>query len=286
MFETPISETSIGFVGLGTMGMPMAKNAVDAGFDVFGFDLREAVLSSFAAEGGGRADSLAALATECSVVSVIVQDDEQVEDVIAGPDGVFEHCDDETLVVIHSTIHPETPAQLAADAPANVTVLDAPVSGTRTRAESADLAFMVGGDEQALAYVRPYLESMGATVHALGEVGSGEVAKIANNLVGISNMMTTAEGIALGTEWGLDREDLLAVMAESSADSFILENWEWLTDGWDDVQPGGWEGVAHICQKDLLLALDVAESLDLSVPGTGVASQEVPAFFLGLDEKE
>lgn len=82
------------------------------------------------------------------------------------------------LVVIHSTIHPETPAQLAADAPANVTVLDAPVSGTRTRAESADLAFMVGGNEQALDYVRPYLDSMGATVHALGEVGSGEVAKI------------------------------------------------------------------------------------------------------------
>jgi 3-hydroxyisobutyrate dehydrogenase-like beta-hydroxyacid dehydrogenase len=282
MFETPLSEISIGFVGLGTMGMPMATNAVDAGFDVIGFDLREEVLTSFADAGGRQADSLTALAADCSVVSVVVQDDEQGERVVA----VFDHCGDETLVLIHSTIHPETPAQLAVEAPAPVTILDAPVSGTRTRAESAELAFMVGGDEQALSYVRPYLDSMGGTVHALGDVGSGEVAKIANNLVGISNMMTTAEGVALGTEWGLDREDLLAVMAESSADSFVLENWDWLTDGWDDVQPGGWDGVAHICQKDLLLALDLAESLDLPVPGTGVASQEVPAFFRGLAESE
>ncbi|MCY4729942.1 NAD(P)-dependent oxidoreductase [Natronomonas gomsonensis] len=285
MLERPVSETSIGFVGLGTMGMPMAKNAIKAGFDVTGFDLREEILAAFVEAGGDRTDSLAALATECAIVSVIVQDDDQVKNVVAGPDGVFDHCGDETLVLIHSTIHPETPEQLAETAPGNVTVLDAPVSGTRTRAESADLAFMVGGDEQALDYVRPYLDSMGANVHAMGDVGSGEVAKIANNLVGISNMMTTAEGVALGTEWGLDQKDLLAVMAESSADSFVLENWEWLTDGWDDVQPGGWDGVAHICQKDLLLALDLAESVDLPVPGTAVASQEVPAFFRGLTDE-
>ena len=167
-----------------------------------------------------------------------------------------------------------------------MTVIDAPVSGTRTRAESADLALIVGGEDRALEYVRPYLNSMGATVHSLGEVGSGEVAKIANNLVGISNMMTTAEGIALGMKWGLGRDDLLAVMTESSADSFVVENWKWLTNGWDDIQPGGWGGVAHICQKDLLLALDLAESVELPVPGARVASQEVPAFFHGLEDEE
>ena len=99
MFETPISEISIGFVGLGTMGMPMAMNAVDAGFNVTGFDIREEVLASFEAAGGDRAENLADLAADCAVVSVIVQDDEQVKDVVAGPNGIFEHGD-KALVLI------------------------------------------------------------------------------------------------------------------------------------------------------------------------------------------
>lgn len=285
MFKRPVSAERIGFVGLGTMGMPMAKNLVDAGFDVAGFDLRDEVLEEFADADGDPADSLADLASSCRVVSVVVQNAKQVEDVVAGNNGVFENLEAGGVVLIHSTVHPETPETLAAAAPDGVTVVDAPVSGTRTRAETAELAFMVGGDEAAVDYCRPLFDAMGTSIHHLGEVGSGEAAKIANNLVGISNMMTTAEGVALGTEWGLDRDALLEVMGQSSADSFVLENWGWLTDGWNEVQPGGFEGVADICQKDLHLALSLAESIELEVPGAGTASQCVPAFFRGLADE-
>lgn len=286
MFDRSIEDVPIGFVGLGTMGMPMAKSALSAGFSVVGFDVREEARKEFTAAGGETVDSLSTLAETCRVVSVVVQSDEQVDEVVAGDGGLFERFDDSGgIVLVHSTVHPETPETLTAACPPSVTLLDAPISGLRTRAESGDLAFMVGGDEAVLEYCRPLLESMGTTIHHLGPVGSGEVAKITNNLVALSNMMTTAEGVAVGTEWGIDRETLLDVMAESSADSFVLDNWEWLIEDWGSVQPGGFGGAADICRKDLQLALQLAESVNVEVPGAAVASQRVPAFFEQLTDE-
>lgn len=280
MVAQPIDDASIGFVGLGTMGLPMAKNAVAAGFSVRGFDVRAEPRDALVAAGGEAAADLNEVADNCRVVSVVVETAAQVEEVLAGPDGLFEGlAADGGIVLIHSTVHPETPATLAEAAPAGVTVLNAPVSGMRTRAETANLSFMVGGPEEAVGACRPLFEAMGTSVHHVGDVGSGEVVKLANNLVSISNMMTTAEGIALGTEWGVDRDTLLDVMADSSAESFVLDHWEFLVEGWGDVQPGGYDGVADICAKDLDTALDLARTLDLDVPGTAVASQQVPAFY-------
>jgi 3-hydroxyisobutyrate dehydrogenase len=141
---------------------------------------------------------------------------------------------------------------------------------------------MVGGDEATVSACRPLFEAMGTSVHHLGSVGSGEAAKLANNLVGISNMLTTAEGIALGTEWGLDEDELRSVMMSSSAESFALEHWDFLTEDWGAVQPGGFEGAADILAKDLDTALSLARSLELEVPGAAVAAQRVPAYFRDL----
>jgi 3-hydroxyisobutyrate dehydrogenase-like beta-hydroxyacid dehydrogenase len=278
MFETPVTAVDVGFVGLGTMGLPMARNTLQSGFTVHGYDLRQESVTALEEAGGEGARSVEDLARACDVVSVVVENDDQVIDVVAGDGGVFEGLEgrDGGIVLVHSTVHPETPQTLAEVAPEGVAVLDAPVSGTQLRAEDATLTFIVGGDETAAEYCRPLFEAMGEEVLHLGEIGSGSVAKIANNLVGISNIMTTAEGLRLGTAWGVDEGDLLRVMRESSAGGFIVDHWEYLSTEWGDTPVDGFDGVAHICQKDLLLALDLAESVTESVPGAAVASQEAP----------
>lgn len=284
MFDNPIESQRIGFVGLGTMGLPMAKQLVEHGFDVTGFDLREGPLDEFADAGGSAADSLADVGQACDIVSVMVKTDEQVTSVVSGEDGLFEGMEDEGgIVLVHSTVHPKTCETLAEVAPNGVVLLDAPVSGVRLRAQSGELTMMVGGSEEVTSHCEPLFLAMGNDVFHMGAVGSGEVTKLANNLVAISNMMTTAEGLRLGTEWGIDQDELVSVMLQSSAESFVLDKWEFLTEEWEESQPGGLEGIATICRKDLSIALDLAGDLAADLPGAAVASQSVPAFYRGLE---
>jgi|AntDeeMinimDraft_5_1070356.scaffolds.fasta_scaffold00054_36 3-hydroxyisobutyrate dehydrogenase-like beta-hydroxyacid dehydrogenase len=287
MFETPAAETRVGFVGLGTMGLPMATNLTADDVTVHGYDVDEDAVRKLEDAGGIREDAVTDLGASCRIVSVVVKTAAQVRSVLTGRDGVFTAMEESGgIVLIHSTIHPEACQSLSDEAPDGVVVLDAPMSGAHIRAETGELAFMVGGEEWAYEYCRPLFDRMGEHSYHLGPVGNGEVVKIANNLVGLSNIMTTAEGIALGTEWGIERDKLLEVMSESSANNFMLENWEWVVEEWDESQPGGFEAVAEICAKDLSLSLELASDRSLPVPGSAVASQQVPAFFMELADRE
>lgn len=279
----------IGFVGIGAMGFAVARNVLESGFEVAACDLRREALDAFTQVGGEAVQDLPSLARRCRSVHLVVVDDEQIEAVAHGDDGLiagFDAVDEDRYLVVHSSVRPETPRSLAEETPEHVTVIDAAMSGAQPAAEAGELTFIVGGDEAAVEYCRPVLEAASAQIYHVGDLGTGMAGKIANNTTSMSNVMTTLEGLRLGEAHGIDRETLLAIFRDSSANSFIVENWEFLTEEFGEVHPQGFEGNAEICEKDLYLGLALAKGTDVDLSGAGVASQKVPAFWRSLAASE
>jgi len=165
MFETPAAETRVGFVGLGTMGLPMATNLTADDVTVHGYDVDEDAVRKLEDAGGIREDAVTDLGASCRIVSVVVKTAAQVRSVLTGRDGVFTAMEESGgIVLIHSTIHPEACQSLSDEAPDGVVVLDAPMSGAHIRAETGELAFMVGGEEWAYEYCRPLSTAWGTLV--------------------------------------------------------------------------------------------------------------------------
>lgn len=288
MLDIPPSQATIGFIGLGEMGLPMASNLLEDGFDILGYDVDRTALDELSSRGGTVAEAVAEIGTTCPIALIAVRDDEQVTEILTREDGLFENAalnESPCLVIVHSTINPVTCEDLSAVAPENVTLVDAPVSGMRVDAETGDLSIITGGPEDAIAYCRPLFESIGDSIHKMGEVGAGELGKLTNNLISLSNIMITAEGLRVGRTFGIDEESLLQLFAQSTADSWIVENWDFISSRWGETHPGGYEAAARLVGKDYDLILDLAEALEEPVPGTGVASQQVPAFLRELSNR-
>lgn len=283
MVEGDSYDCPVGFVGIGDMGFGMASAVLERGFTAIATDRRDDPVQRLAEIGGETADSPAAVAEQCRSVHVVVVNDEQVESVVGGPSGLFtgfEAQARECVVAIHSTVLPETCEDLAAKAPANVSILDAPVSGGPDRAESGDLTVMAGGDESTVEFCGPVFDAMARDVFHVGGLGKGQAAKLANNTTSVSNLMTTIEGLRLGEAYGIDRETLLDIFERSAADSFMLRlHREFLESDVDDIDPDRFERVAMLGEKDLYHALELAQGLDVDLVGAAVASQTVPRYY-------
>ena len=269
-----------GFVGLGEMGAPMAARLLANGIRVVAYDPDAARLAAAVAKGAAAASSVAEIARAAPVVSVCVRDDHQLEAVL--DDGLAAPAPAGGVVVIHSTIG--RPACLAAGARLAAhgwAVLDAPVSGMRMAAEAGTLAFFAGGDADALARVRHGLDAMGhATIH-VGDLGSGQVTKIANNLVAFASAAIIHEATELARGAGIAEERLLEALACGSARSWAVENWPFLRRGWADSQPGGAPAVRAIVEKDLQLATAAAAAAGVDAPFADLARQTMPGVLAG-----
>lgn len=289
MVDGDVLGETVGFVGIGAMGFGLAKNVLEAGFATAAFDLREEALTAFSDLGGEPAESVLELASRCRTIHVVVMDDDQLDAVARGESGIFAGFEDapgEHVLVVHSSVRPDTCRALAEDAPGGVAVIDAAMSGAQPLAESGELTLMVGGDASTLEFCRPVLEAMSRQIFHVGDVGTGMAAKIANNTTSMSNVMTTLEGLRLGEAHGIDRETLLEIFGSSSANSFIVQNWTFLAEEFGDVHPQGFEGNAAICEKDLYLSLELAKGTDVDLEGAAVASQKVPAYWRSLADDE
>jgi 3-hydroxyisobutyrate dehydrogenase-like beta-hydroxyacid dehydrogenase len=279
MLDTPLDEATIGFVGVGQMGLPMARNVLEAGFPLVACDVREEAVRAVEDAGGEGAATPAAVAERCLGVHVMVVDDDQVTDVVRGEDGVFEgfrRREGGGVVVVHSTVVPDTVAVLAADAPEGVAVLDVAVSGGQPRAETGELTLMVGGDGATLDAYRPVLDAFGRDVYHLGPVGAGLATKLANNLIFHACEAATMEAIDLGTAYGVDREDLLEVFETSTGDNYFLRNVDYFTGKYLTSHPAGLHGPARNARKNLSQALELGGSMEVPLPVTGLVSQRVP----------
>ncbi|GAA4980095.1 2-hydroxy-3-oxopropionate reductase [Nonomuraea thailandensis] len=215
--------TAIAFIGLGIMGSPMAVHLVKAGHAVAGYNRTPAKAEPLTAAGGRAAESIADAVTGAEVVALMVPDSPDVQDVLTGPGGVFEHAAPGTLIIDFSSIRPDVTRELAEEAGRRgLRYLDAPVSGGEAGARNAALSIMVGGDADAFEAARPVFEAVGRTVVHVGPSGSGQTVKAANQLIVAANIEALAEAVVFLRAYGVDLEAALEVLGGGLAGSAVL----------------------------------------------------------------
>jgi 3-hydroxyisobutyrate dehydrogenase len=217
----------IGFVGLGTMGLPMARNLLKAGHQVTGFDLSAAAMDSFSAAGGKRAADANAAAQGQEFVVTMLPAGRHVREVVLGPGdnmgGAAAHSDPGTVFIDCSTIDVATARDLAERA--GRMVVDAPVSGGQMGAEAGTLTFMVGGTPEAFDAVGVVLKDMGRAIIHCGEAGAGQIVKACNNMMLAASMIATAEALVMAERLGVSHKAVFDVVGKSTGACFALTNY-------------------------------------------------------------
>jgi 3-hydroxyisobutyrate dehydrogenase len=216
----------IGFIGLGNMGGPMARNLLKAGHRLRVFDLMPALLAKAVEAGAAPAASAAEAVREVEVVVTMLPAGRHAREVYLGAGRVLESTRPGTLLIDSSTIDVETTRALAtAAAAAGRPMVDAPVSGGTGGAEAGTLTFMVGGSDEAFAAARPILEAMGKTIVHAGGPGTGQAAKICNNMILGISMIAVSEAFSLAEKLGLDHQKLFDISAKSSGQCWSLTSY-------------------------------------------------------------
>ncbi|MTD14916.1 3-hydroxyisobutyrate dehydrogenase [Nakamurella sp. YIM 132087] len=253
----------IGWIGLGNMGGPMTANLVAAGHRVIGFDLSEAAKAAAADNGVVVVDSVAAAVAGADIVFTMLPAGGHARQVILGEGGVLASAASTTLVVDSSTIDIATARELhAGAAAAGFAFLDAPVSGGVSGAAAGTLTFMIGGEDAVLDRARPVIEVLAGRIFHCGGPGSGQAAKITNNMMLGITLQATCEGAVLAERLGLDSKVFQQLAAVSSGDSWALRTW-YPVEGVVETAAvnrdfeGGFS--AALLRKDLGLALQAGE---------------------------
>jgi 3-hydroxyisobutyrate dehydrogenase len=217
---------TIGFIGLGNMGAPMAANLVKAGHQVTGFDIIEGRAAALATQGGRAAATAAEAAAAGEIVVTMLPAGPEVRAVYLGNGGILGRARKDALLIDCSTIDVETARAVAAAAgDAGFDMLDAPVSGGVAGAETASLTFMVGGKVDAFERGQPLLTAMGRTIVHAGPAGNGQAAKICNNMILGVSMIAVGEAFALGERLGLAAQTLFDISSKSSGQCWALTSY-------------------------------------------------------------
>jgi 2-hydroxy-3-oxopropionate reductase len=261
--------TRIGFIGLGTMGSPMARRLLNAGYPVTVWARRREAVAPLAAAGATAADSPADVAAHADIIMTMVTDTKAVEDVVLGERGIARNVRAGSLVVDHSTIAPDGAKRIAsALTPHDVEMLDAPVSGGSAAAEAGTLAVMIGGSKAAVERVTPMLSSYAKTIVHVGESGAGQVTKACNQICTIVNMVGAAEAMLLAERAGVDPRAVKDALMSGFAASRML-----------DLQApkmiardfqGRIESRLH--HKDIHIVLDLARAFGIELPASAAAA--------------
>ncbi len=224
MSTSPPADTPVGFIGLGIMGRPMARNVLRGGYPVVVYDLVPAAMQELAAVGATIAASPAELARAVDVVLLCLPDSPDVEAALEGEQGVFAGTRPGQIIVDMSSIAPVVARRLAAAAAARGAILlDAPVSGGQVGAQQGTLSIMVGGDAGALEQVRPVLATMGKTILHIGDSGAGQVAKACNQVIIAVTIEAVAEALVLAAKAGVDPVKVREALLGGAAYSRVLE---------------------------------------------------------------
>ena len=217
---------TIGFIGLGNMGAPMAANLIKAGHQVTGFDVVPKAVEALVEKGGHAAASAAEAAAAGELLITMLPAGAQVRSVYLGESGVLANARKDALLVDCSTIDVETARGVAAAAAeARFDMLDAPVSGGVAGAEAAGLTFMVGGEAEVFARARPVLAAMGRTIIHAGPAGNGQAAKICNNMILGVSMIAVCEAFSLAERLELPAQTLFDIAAKSSGQCWALTSY-------------------------------------------------------------
>jgi len=260
----------VAFIGMGTMGAPMAMNLLKAGFSVTVHNRTREREKPVAAAGAARAASPRAAAEGAEIIITCVSDTPDVEAILMGDDGVIHGAAGGAIVVDMSTISPSATRRMASElSQKGVRMIDAPVSGGSEGAQKGTLSIMIGGAAGDVSAVMPVLEAMGKTISHVGPIGSGQVTKAINQIVVAGTYWSVAEGVALGLKAGLDMEKVVTAVGSGAAGSWAMNNrsGNMIANNY----PLGFRVRLH--HKDLKIALEVARELGVTLPVAAFVDQ-------------
>jgi 2-hydroxy-3-oxopropionate reductase len=261
---------TIGFIGLGIMGRPMAHNLIKAGYPLVVLNRHKEVTEEFVALGTRAGERLKDIAAQSDILITMLPDSPQVEEVILGPGGVLEGAKKGLVVIDMSTISPIVTRQLANRlAEQGVALLDAPVSGGDKGAIAGTLSIMVGGDEETFSRCLPIFEALGKTIVHVGANGAGQVAKACNQIVVALTIEAVSEALVLGSQAGVKPEKILRVLGGGLAANRVMEmrGEGMLT---HTFTPGFRIRLHH---KDLGIALETGRAYGTPLPVTAIVDQ-------------
>jgi 3-hydroxyisobutyrate dehydrogenase len=270
--------TTIGFIGLGHMGNPMARHLIKAGHTVHVFDVVEACVQAMKQHGAIVSPTVADIAKQVDIIITSVQTGQQVSDICLSPNGIFNNAKNNLLYIDCSSIDISVTRSLHEEAKKHhISMLDAPVSGGVAAAEAATLTIMVGGEEAVFKKAQPYLSAIGKRIIHAGPAGMGQAAKICNNLLLAISMIGVCEAFSLAKKLGLDEKKFFDISSNASGQCWsmtsycpvpgILEN----VPSNKNYQPGF---MAKMMLKDLRLGQHAAEITNAAIP-LGALSAEL-----------
>jgi 2-hydroxy-3-oxopropionate reductase len=261
---------TIGFIGLGIMGKPMAHNLLKAGFTVVVHNRHQEVTDELVAAGASQGARPRDIASSCDVLITMLPDAPQVEEVLLGPDGVIEGSHTGLIVVDMSTISPSVTRTLADGLAAHgIAMLDAPVSGGDKGAIAGTLSIMVGGDEATFKRCMPVFQALGKTIVHVGGNGAGQVVKACNQIVVALIIEAVSEALVLGSKAGVDPAKILQVLNGGLAANRVIEQ-RGASMLAHDFAPGGRIKTHH---KDLGIILALGREYGVSLPVTALVDQ-------------
>ncbi len=260
----------IGFVGLGIMGRPMAKNIQNAGYQLFVYNRTASKAGELVQAGATQCASPKEVAQKSDVVFTIVSDTPDVEAVLFGENGVAQGAREGMIVVDMSTISPHQTRLFSKQLKElGAFMLDCPVSGGDDGAKAGTLTIMCGGDKQAFDTVLPVLETMGKKVTLMGPSGAGQATKLCNQVCLSSALLGVCECLMLATKEGLDCDKVVEVLSGGAARSYQLSALGPKMVA-HDYSPGF---LVDLIQKDLRLCAQAAQNNNLSLPGSSLVAQ-------------
>lgn len=255
---------SVGFIGLGTMGSPMAKSILRAGHALMVFDLNQAAVDRLVAAGAKSASSPREVAAQSDFVITMLPDAPDVTSAVLGPDGILEGIRAGSLYIDMSTIDPETTQRIGARlAESDVAMIDSPVGKTVEHAVAGTSTLMIGGEPQDVERARPILSTMGSDLIHCGGLGMGQAMKLTNNLLASVLITASAEALVAGAKAGLTLDTMISVLKTTMAwnQQLAVAMHNRALKG--DFEPGFMVKLAH---KDCRLALAMIRSLGLDAP--------------------
>jgi len=260
---------AVGFIGLGTMGTPMARNVLKGGYPVTVWSRRSEAIAPLVNAGAAAGDSAADVAAKSDVIVTMVTDTKAVEDVVLGEHGIARGARSGSIVIDHSTIDPNGARRIARELQTRgIDMLDAPVSGGGIAAEAGTLVTMVGGSKAALERVTPVLSCYAKSIVHIGPSGAGQIAKACNQICVIVNQLGAAEAMLLAERAGVDPTTVKEALMAGFAASRMLELQAPKMIARDFA--GKIESRLH--HKDIHIALDMAHALGIELPASGAAA--------------
>lgn len=264
------NKPSVGFIGLGIMGLPMAGHILKAGYPLTVYNRTTSKTRSLEAEGAAVAASPREVAENSRMIITMVSDSPDVQQVVAGPDGVLDGVRPGSVVMDMSTISPQVERDLDRQLrEKGCALVDAPVSGGDVGAQNATLAIMAGGDREAFDRAVPIFETMGKTITYCGPVGSGQLTKLCNQILVAVTLMGVSEALVFAGKNGLDQRVMVEAVKGGAAGSWQLSNLApRVVDR--DFAPGF---MVDLIQKDLRLVMESGAAAQAALPATSLVNQ-------------